>query len=568
MSNAPRWRFERCTDPPASLTPPDLSKAPYGWKEQYEIIRKLRKSCKAPYDTDGPELLPNKLQGENVFHWQCLVAAILCGQSDHPAGVAASFRRLVVDTCNDDNFNFSQFSVLAAGGLTDAQIAGKIKGSPCASFGGKKASFIKMGADYINSKCDGKVPTTFTALKALPGVGVNTANLTLGFMGKPYTMPIYDPQEYIHTLCERMGWFKGGNFSDTIKSLETWFPYQGWHQLPRMLIGLGQILEEDAGVLVEAALSGADPLPAIKFLADIGVPLTRFAKSPSNEIHPYTVKFDVKTLAESKGLQDVVAYLESREEVDKQIEERLARKLAREAEEQKQRESAEAAARKESMARMAARQAARKSGNVPISNSNVPDRGLVKASNVPNRSIPNAPSTTKKRHSEGRKSVDGRKSGDIRKYAVEGKLGKERLSEMKSAEKKLVPALASARVSTGGEKRKFSDMKELNDALNARAHQKAAMRGEEVDMKKLMKEKNKAFAAMKKMKAGKASATPQQVRRQSKSDDVEIEPIFKPVPLMDGSAASSSDQAKKRPSDAKAKLILEQMKAKKRRTIG
>ena len=91
------------------------------------------------------------------------------------------------------------------------------------------------------------------------------------------------------------------------------------------------------------------------------------------------------------------------------------------------------------------------------------------------------------------------------------------------------------------------------------------MRGEEVDMRKLMKEKNKAFAAMRKMKAGKA-ATPQQVRRQSA--DCEMEPIVKAVPLMDGSAASGSAESKPRQSDARAKLILEQMKAKKRRTLG
>ncbi len=200
--------------------------APDNWRDQYALIRVLRGENDAPADEDYPSRLPTKQYGDEVFKFQCLVAAILCGQADYPEDVGNSFRKLM-----------EAFPPLSADVISSEECNIKAMGVRItASFCNRKAQFIKNSAVHIMDKFHGVTPTTPHQLQEIPGVGVGTAQLAVGFMGEAKSIPLYDPRDYVHKVCKLLGWSSSEKPEQTRKGIEMWLPRKGWCQLPRLYI--------------------------------------------------------------------------------------------------------------------------------------------------------------------------------------------------------------------------------------------------------------------------------------------------------------------------------------------
>ncbi len=71
----------------------------------------------------------------------------------------------------------------------------------------------------------GKLPRTFEALEALPGVGHKTASVV---MAQAFDTPAFPVDTHIHRLAERWGLSNGRNVVQTEKDLKALYPPETW----------------------------------------------------------------------------------------------------------------------------------------------------------------------------------------------------------------------------------------------------------------------------------------------------------------------------------------------------
>lgn len=83
----------------------------------------------------------------------------------------------------------------------------------------------------------GKVPSTFEALEALPGVGHKTASVV---MSQAFGFPAFPVDTHIHRLAIRWGLSSGKNVETTEKDLKKRFPEYLWNKLHLQIIFFGR----------------------------------------------------------------------------------------------------------------------------------------------------------------------------------------------------------------------------------------------------------------------------------------------------------------------------------------
>ena len=84
---------------------------------------------------------------------------------------------------------------------------------------------------------EGKVPESFEALEALPGVGHKTASVV---MSQGFNHPAFPVDTHIHRLAQRWRLSKGKSVTQTEKDLKKGFPIEDWNKLHLQIIFYGR----------------------------------------------------------------------------------------------------------------------------------------------------------------------------------------------------------------------------------------------------------------------------------------------------------------------------------------
>lgn len=92
-------------------------------------------------------------------------------------------------------------------------------------------------SDILVEKHQGKVPQSFEALEALPGVGHKTASVV---MSQAFGVPAFPVDTHIHRLAARWGLSDGKNVEKTERDLKALFPKESWNKLHLQIIFFGR----------------------------------------------------------------------------------------------------------------------------------------------------------------------------------------------------------------------------------------------------------------------------------------------------------------------------------------
>ena len=101
----------------------------------------------------------------------------------------------------------------------------------------KKSRAISELSKILCEDYEGKVPESFEALEALPGVGHKTASVV---MSQGFNHPAFPVDTHIHRLAQRWRLSKGKNVTQTEKDLKKGFPVEDWNKLHLQIIFYGR----------------------------------------------------------------------------------------------------------------------------------------------------------------------------------------------------------------------------------------------------------------------------------------------------------------------------------------
>lgn len=118
--------------------------------------------------------------------------------------------------------------------ITPSKIRKIIK--PC-GLSPKKSRAIAELSKILCKEYDGKVPESFEALEALPGVGHKTASVV---MSQGFNHPAFPVDTHIHRLAQRWRLSKGKNVKQTEQDLKKGFPIDDWNRLHLRIIYYGR----------------------------------------------------------------------------------------------------------------------------------------------------------------------------------------------------------------------------------------------------------------------------------------------------------------------------------------
>ena len=240
-----------------------------GWLQTYRLIEELRADRTAPVDAFGSEALPQRppVVTQEVFRFQSLVALILSSQTKDPV-VGRAIRRLQAGL---EPHGLCLAGVRAA---SEDKIRELIYG---VGFYNNKAKYIKRSADLIADEFAGKVPSDYTGLVSLPGVGPKMALIVLDVAFDQCLGVSIDT--HLHRMLGQLGWTKNAkNPDDTRRQLEAWLPREYWPGMNLVWVGLGQEIREDRGKLVQKAVACSAPDEAVKLLCKFGIDVKKEAE--------------------------------------------------------------------------------------------------------------------------------------------------------------------------------------------------------------------------------------------------------------------------------------------------
>jgi endonuclease-3 len=105
-------------------------------------------------------------------------------------------------------------------------------------FHNNKTKYIKQVASILNDQYDGDIPSTPEELMALPGVGPKMAYLCMSAAwGKHLGIGV---DVHVHRITNLWGWHPTRTPEETRLELESWLPKDKWHEINKLLVGLGQ----------------------------------------------------------------------------------------------------------------------------------------------------------------------------------------------------------------------------------------------------------------------------------------------------------------------------------------
>ncbi|MEB3158465.1 MAG: endonuclease III [Synechococcus sp.] len=160
---------------------------------------------------------------------------------DHSDPFTLLIAVLLSAQCTDKKVNEVTPALFAAGptpaamaALEEAVILQHIKQLGLAK---TKARNVKKLAQILTETHEGRVPTSFEELEALPGVGHKTASVV---MAQAFGVPAFPVDTHIHRLAQRWGLSKGQSVQHTERDLKKLFPEDAWNKLHLQIIFYGR----------------------------------------------------------------------------------------------------------------------------------------------------------------------------------------------------------------------------------------------------------------------------------------------------------------------------------------
>jgi endonuclease-3 len=101
----------------------------------------------------------------------------------------------------------------------------------------QKAKAISELSKLLVTKHGGRVPDSYEALEALPGVGHKTASVV---MSQAFGHPAFPVDTHIHRLAQRWGLSSGRSVTQTERDLKRLFPPDSWNGLHLRIIFYGR----------------------------------------------------------------------------------------------------------------------------------------------------------------------------------------------------------------------------------------------------------------------------------------------------------------------------------------
>ncbi len=107
---------------------------------------------------------------------------------------------------------------------------------PCGLAPAKSRNLHRL-SELLLERHGGRVPESFEALEALPGVGHKTASVV---MAQAFGVPAFPVDTHIHRLAARWGLSSGRNVVETERDLKRLWPPECWNRLHLQIIYFGR----------------------------------------------------------------------------------------------------------------------------------------------------------------------------------------------------------------------------------------------------------------------------------------------------------------------------------------
>ncbi|KAJ5584618.1 uncharacterized protein N7459_004418 [Penicillium hispanicum] len=229
---------------------------PSNWETMYNTVKKMREdNPTAPVDTMGCAELYWRASSPQDRRFQTLIALMLSSQTKDTVTAVAMQRlhtelgeepgleedgeKIKIKTENgeskpteskDSTLNLQNILAVSPNKLNEI--------IHTVGFHNNKTKYIKAAALILRDEHHGDIPSTPEGLMKLPGVGPKMAYLCMSAAwGKHEGIGV---DVHVHRITNLWGWHKTKNPEETRHALESWLPRDKWHEINKLLVGLGQ----------------------------------------------------------------------------------------------------------------------------------------------------------------------------------------------------------------------------------------------------------------------------------------------------------------------------------------
>ncbi|KAI9369875.1 DNA glycosylase [Aspergillus egyptiacus] len=223
---------------------------PSNWDVMYSIVKKMRESNPtAPVDTMGCAELYWRASSPRDRRFQTLIALMLSSQTKDTV-TAVAMQRLHTELAGDASIikQEAEDGGLSSDPVRDStlNLENILAVSPerlnsligAVGFHNNKTKYIKKTAEIIRDQYNSDIPSTPAELMKLPGVGPKMAYLCMSAAwGKHEGIGV---DVHVHRITNLWGWHKTKTPEETRVALESWLPKDKWHEINKLLVGLGQ----------------------------------------------------------------------------------------------------------------------------------------------------------------------------------------------------------------------------------------------------------------------------------------------------------------------------------------
>ncbi|KAJ5724498.1 hypothetical protein N7493_006226 [Penicillium malachiteum] len=229
---------------------------PSNWEAMYNTVKKMREdNPTAPVDTMGCAELYWRASAPKDRRFQTLIALMLSSQTKDTV-TAVAMQRLHTELGQGDESSDTVRIKMEDEDSKDMKselekdstlnLQNILAVSPeklnelirTVGFHNNKTKYIKAAALILRDQHDGDIPPTPEELMALPGVGPKMAYLCMSAAwGKHEGIGV---DVHVHRITNLWGWHKTKNPEETRMALQSWLPRDKWHEINKLLVGLGQ----------------------------------------------------------------------------------------------------------------------------------------------------------------------------------------------------------------------------------------------------------------------------------------------------------------------------------------
>lgn len=213
---------------------------PSNWEEIYDTIKAMRqRNPTAPVDTMGCEDLFWRTAPPREKRYHTLTALMLSSQTKDTVTAAAMQRlhtelvpQIPAEDGKDQPSTLTVENMIACDPKHLDSLIGKV------GFHNNKTKYIKQVASILRDEYNSDIPNTIEGLVRLPGVGPKMAYLCMSAAwGVDEGIGV---DVHVHRITNLWGWHKTKTPEETRAWLEGWLPKDRWHEINKMLVGLGQ----------------------------------------------------------------------------------------------------------------------------------------------------------------------------------------------------------------------------------------------------------------------------------------------------------------------------------------